>query len=175
MNLVLKMIFFCLYTLLDSKKTHHRLRSYPWQRACLPVTVQNLKGHKGTIYMAQRFSTLVGLSTHSHLHARAHHVCRRVGSEKMCIHTDLQYKHTCTCLSYRDTLQACFRWVDSDLLYFVQTHLCLKELLTIAFSTSRSPMWDGPRKWNMSMLLKVGWAWHKRLDQNMKKKRRRCL
>lgn len=34
----------------------------------------------------------------------------------------------------------------------------------MAFSTSRSPIWDGPRKWNMSMLLRVGWALHKRLD-----------
>lgn len=42
-------------------------------------------------------------------------------------------------------------------------YLCLKELLTIDFSTSRSPIWDGPRKWNMSMLLRVGWALHKRL------------
>lgn len=61
-------------------ETHHRLRSYPWQRFWFPVTVQHLKGHKSTIYMAQRFSTLVGLSTHAHLHARVHHVCRCMGS-----------------------------------------------------------------------------------------------
>lgn len=43
------------------------------------------------------------------------------------------------------------------------THLFLKELLTMALSTKRSPTCDGPRKWNISMALSVGWAWHRRL------------
>lgn len=59
---------------LQKKKAHHRLRSYPWQSSWFPVTVQHLKGHKSTIYMARRFTTLVGLSTHTHLHARVHRV-----------------------------------------------------------------------------------------------------
>ena len=43
------------------------------------------------------------------------------------------------------------------------THLFLKALLTMALSTRRSPTCDGPRKWNISMVLSVGWAWHSRL------------
>lgn len=58
--------------------------------------------------------------------------------------------------------------------YQLLHHLCLKELLTMDFSTSRSPIWDGPRKWNMSMLLRVGWALHKRLHQQ-KRKRAKCF
>lgn len=54
-------------------------------------------------------------------------------------------------------------------------HLCLKELLTMDFSTSRSPIWDGPRKWNMSMLLRVGWALHKRLHPNKREKEQSAL
>lgn len=50
-------------------------------------------------------------------------------------------------------------------------HLCLKELFTMDFSTSRSPMWDGPRKWNMSMLLRVGWALHKRLHPKRRERK----
>lgn len=44
-------------------------------------------------------------------------------------------------------------------------HLFLKALLTMAFSSSLSPTWEGPRKVNMSMVRKVGWAWHKRLQR----------
>lgn len=100
--------------------------------------------------MPQRLSTLIGLSTHSHLHTITHHVCS----------------------IYR------YKWlmeIDKSLLlwlhgHFVDTHLCLKELFTMAFRTSRSPMWDGPRKWNMSMLLRVGWALHKRLGRDKGRK-----
>lgn len=42
-------------------------------------------------------------------------------------------------------------------------HLCLKALFTMALSTKRSPTWDGPRKWNISMAFSVGWARHSRL------------
>lgn len=44
------------------------------------------------------------------------------------------------------------------------THLFLKELLTMALSTRRSPTCDGPRKWNISMACSVGWARHRRLQ-----------
>lgn len=57
------------------KKTYHRLRPNPWQSSRFPVTVQHLKCHKSTIYMARRFTALVGLSTHTHLHARVHREC----------------------------------------------------------------------------------------------------
>lgn len=42
-------------------------------------------------------------------------------------------------------------------------HLCLKALFTMALSTRRSPTWDGPRKWNISMAFSVGWARQSRL------------
>lgn len=129
--------------------THHRHRSYPWQCAWFPVNVQNLKGHKSTVYVTQRFSTLVGLSTHSHLHAKGEHF-----------------------LALYCFFIANFPWLFTLLVirlaHNVHAHLCLKELLTMAFSTSRSPMWDGPRKWNMSMVLSVGWALHKRLGDKWK-------
>lgn len=44
------------------------------------------------------------------------------------------------------------------------SNLCLNVLLTIAFSTRRSPTLEGPLKWNMSMAFSVGWALHNRLQ-----------
>lgn len=44
-------------------------------------------------------------------------------------------------------------------------YLCLKALFTMALSTRRSPTWEGPRKWNISMAFSVGWARHSRLEE----------
>lgn len=44
-------------------------------------------------------------------------------------------------------------------------HLCLNALLTMALNTRRSPTWDGPRKWNISMAFSVGWARQRRLRE----------
>lgn len=44
-------------------------------------------------------------------------------------------------------------------------YLCLKALFTMALSTRRSPTWEGPRKWNISMAFSVGWARHRRLEE----------
>lgn len=53
-------------------------------------------------------------------------------------------------------------------------HLCLKVLFTMALSTRRSPTWDGPRKWNISMAFSVGWARHSRLEEARGRGDRKC-
>lgn len=45
----------------------------------------------------------------------------------------------------------------------------------MALSTRRSPTWEGPRKWNISMVFSVGWARHSRLGAGRQDKSPRCF
>ena len=92
------------------------------------------------------------------------------------LRTHIKYYHDLVPTRRRVRLDLIWSYLLYLYLLWLWMHwnLFLKALLTIALSSSLSPIWEGPLKVNMSMVRRVGWAWHRRLHTDRHTLQRYC-